>query len=240
MRLYKYKAIETDVKDILKSRRKKAQSQWDRILYCLKNNQIWFSDLNSLNDPFEFAFKANLNGREWGMDFKGVRDSFNEKIVVFSSCAIKDNPVLWALYANRYKGLAFEFNCDDNDEFHPVIYDEEPHNLNVVDFLHGKSVDEAMAASFAKNCFLRKSKSWKQEEEFRSLKFRGRGYYSLSQPDAISKIILGHFVSDEMTSFILNEVKHLNKSRMERPVLVEKCRIPESGWEIKFDVLDYT
>ncbi len=109
----------------------------------LINDEIYASNFESLNDPFESTYIDTLNQlftllKTFGIDNKPVLDKwaalkgFKDIGGVFSlstsSSGLPDNELMWAHYANSHKGFCIEYDIEK-------LYDSEklPFNVNKFD-----------------------------------------------------------------------------------------------------------
>jgi hypothetical protein len=101
--------------------------------------------------------------------------SFNEQIGVLSLTTVPNDILMWAHYAQNYKGFVIEF--DEHHEFfnqpidsvglrgclHQVVYSQDRPNSH------------SMMELSARDIFLSKSAEWKNEQEWRVLQFLENG-----------------------------------------------------------------
>ncbi len=140
---------------------------------AIENGYFWFSTVKHLNDPYDlncgkgilhlrvsdsrtlvdtirdaFAFALKTLKLELGKrKLKESRGEFRFLLENFASCSFTTNPIdrlMWAHYADSYKGfcVGYEVDCESNfvhnDLWHRVLYtDQFPKSL----ILHGNIVD---------------------------------------------------------------------------------------------------
>ena len=192
--LYIYKSFDTD-------------GYWKDILV---NKRLYMASPEAFNDPFEgqlFPFSTATCGQSINMAAgkvnKDVAQFLNAYRVVCLSSNIR-NKAMWAYYADDYKGFAIRFKTTRDREYFThgnvfaaaerVIYKK---NSEEIPCREVRSSNEAK--KIQRQCLLYKSDDWKQEEEFRIIK------YSKSQKkkflhfeyDDIESIILGARISEE-------------------------------------------
>jgi hypothetical protein len=130
------------------------------ILDILKNHRFYASKYNELNDPMEGFFRhdCTFNMRETRNIILGKHKT---RICSFSRSL--GNPLLWAHYADSFKGICVEIGINDNHQYklEPVAYPLA--RLRLTD------ADKFDLNSFIDKALLSKSRIWKYEEEMRIL-----------------------------------------------------------------------
>lgn len=172
----------------------------------IQNSYLWFNSFSNYNDPYEgnCNLRTNYTPQQisnWlnGLGFKAAR--VNEKQFasildnVFQQTAMQtrvccftphnDNVLMWAHYADSYKGVCVEYDVaalsDCIGILLPVKYEQ---NYPVVDYLNdpGGAIMQML---------LTKSKDWEYEREYRAV-FHSLKNNSMPIPiQAIRSIILG-------------------------------------------------
>lgn len=124
-------------------------------LKALRDRRLKISRIHELNDPFEFL-GVELSDREFRKALKRTKDQLSERRGLL--CFSKDwrNPVLWAHYADKHRGLSLGFDI-------PV------HLLDQVTYVKSrlrkpKELDEA----FLKKLLFTKFVHWSYEAEYRA------------------------------------------------------------------------
>ena len=90
---------------------------------ALKNHYFWFSKVSKLNDPFDSSskllrpscFRENLL-KECNID----EDKLSSIMLQYGTCSFSkdyDNKILWANYADNYRGFVVAFDDSDFNEF---------------------------------------------------------------------------------------------------------------------------
>lgn len=152
----------------------------------LEQEQLWFSNIEKLNDPFEFK-GMQLNKQKfvdagYPQDiieaYESVFDMKEYGVVSLSANDIDYLP-MWAYYTNNYQGFCIEYNVIKKDCIHEVLY--EPKRIQVASLLldYKKAVEEAMLSGakrtkaadtigkiLMQNLFI-KAQTWKHEKEYR-------------------------------------------------------------------------
>lgn len=98
----------------------------------LKNNQIWLSRLNAVNDMFEGTFELDIEDID--LHFEILKDALlqnaievEDKIISkFFVCCFCENLLsvpMWSYYSDYHKGFCIEYAIDEfKDPVFPVIY----------------------------------------------------------------------------------------------------------------------
>lgn len=135
---------------------------------ALKNDQIWLSNMKSVNDKFEGQLEVSYENMNLNFEFleellkKKVDDSMEQiissfYIACFCESVLKDT--MWSYYANNHKGFCVEyyFNSFESPQFvFPVVYKDS----KKIDIDH---LDE----SEIYKSILTKYSEWSKEDEWR-------------------------------------------------------------------------
>ena len=150
----------------------------------IKNNTIWLSKFDNLNDPFEMdkIYISELDNKEYNYSYKAMDDLFNKlKQSIVLTCFTTDiemNLPMWAHYANNHKGFCVEYQIIDPEKLFPVVYDDYKIKINniftnfsslcakldenVQELSYLKSITDLIIQSFAY-----KNTIWEYEKEIR-------------------------------------------------------------------------
>jgi len=82
----------------------------EHALSNIENSWLKIATINDLNDPFEFY--VNFTSSEEPLDeqlLNDVKDNYSKKVGFLCFSKRWSNPVQWAHYANKHKGLCLEF-----------------------------------------------------------------------------------------------------------------------------------
>ena len=129
-------------------------------LEALKESRLKISQLNDLNDPFEFL-PFNIQDQRYRNSLRNWRKNFfdDKGIICFSSRW--SNPVLWSHYADSHKGAALGFDIDAS-LLKTVDYTSK--RLAISDYIHNFEVfDEDIVWKL----LLTKFTHWRYETEKR-------------------------------------------------------------------------
>lgn len=170
------------------------------------HERLFCADYAALNDPFEGQFRTVTGGTNLGftpLTKEGLpRPS---STIVFSNlaslplsgptrvCSLSDrwhDVRMWALYADSFRGMAFEFEIDPNDpQLHQVVYSRELPKIHT-GLLSSPATIDALT---------RKTRHWKYESEWRFIS--AEPYISL--PGRLTRILLGSRVSPTVRDALL-------------------------------------
>ncbi len=78
-------------------------------LKALRDRRLKISRIHELNDPFEFL-GVELSDRKFRRALKQTKDQLSEKNGLLCFSKNWRNPVLWAHYANKHRGLCLGFD----------------------------------------------------------------------------------------------------------------------------------
>lgn len=173
----------------------------DFSLAILTNREVWFASVETLNDPFDSTADVRAifeSARQKIIDsgeeiisctdspglyvYASIDDS--KKYLIFSLCGGVNNTLMWSHYAQEYRGLAFgfDFEHDENIQRHQFIqtdYDktiEEVFEKAIRDHQNYRkdpsNLKLKQSHEFNKNIMLKvqcsiKSKEWDYEKERR-------------------------------------------------------------------------
>lgn len=127
----------------------------------LQNQRLKVARFDDMNDPFELL-AADLSDRRVRRAFVKWKTETSKKIGLVCFSMRWRNPLLWSHYADRHRGVALEFEIDD-DFVVPVRYSLSRLRLNVPHIISSGGVTEDLAAQLVST----KSKYWAYEEEVR-------------------------------------------------------------------------
>jgi len=163
MKLYKYKSF----------------SNFEFVADILINNQLYASHFEELNDPMEGDFDSSYTGGSYA---KQLKESLDE-VRICSLSKQKDNPILWAHYADGFKGVCIEIEVKESSSLRKINYTP----FNPVPFDQEDSVYDWTVAILSS-----KYEEWEYENEYRILhneKYITKGF-------KITGIYLGARTSD--------------------------------------------
>lgn len=158
----------------------------EKKLTSLSKEEIWFSHISQLNDPYEFKgmvldknkFRDAGYPEELILEYE-KEFSFNEWGVTCLSGKEIDYLPMWAYYTNNHQGYCVEYDVIKKDCIHKVLY--EPKRIPVASLIveYAKAIKRALAMGktsteetrFLGQVFMQilfiKSKHWEHEHEYR-------------------------------------------------------------------------
>lgn len=170
-----------------------------RNISCLKNNKLWFSAREQLNDPYEGRFAFNddeiiksLFGNTVLPENikKEILTLIKDRVLAYRDqyriCCFSADPtqtLMWSQYAEDHKGFCMEFQVLKDPHLFapliPIIYEQE--------------MVKTDSNNVFSHLFQRKSNDWKHEKEIRII---GQQKYQRYIPESLSAIIFGDKTSD--------------------------------------------
>lgn len=127
------------------------------------NERIKISLLDELNDPFELL-GMDLSDKEFRKAFKAGRDAAAKECGIISFSRDWKNPLLWAHYGDKHKGICLGFDVDD---VHIVKVDYLPEMMTAeVDL---KKEFGGLNRDIVRKLLCSKYRGWEYEDEVRVL-----------------------------------------------------------------------
>lgn len=156
-------------------------------LDTLKNEQLWFSSIQALNDPYEFMCMYVDENRlkkekcpDWLISiFKNLIENLKTCGVVSLSSNSYDCLPMWAYYTNNYKGFCVEYDVIKPDALYKVDYEAERIPIaGIISKLYlefqkskecgdNNSEESKFYSTMVTQQFFLKHKSWSHENEYR-------------------------------------------------------------------------
>ncbi|WOO34907.1 DUF2971 domain-containing protein [Anaerocolumna sp. AGMB13020] len=221
-KLYKYAILPSVPKD-----RKK-------YLTSLKEEKIWFSRKDILNDPFELQYSYIDFYSNEGKEF--FANSVNNTGIF---CLSKNplNKLMWSHYAQAHKGYCIEYNVVNKDLIFPVEYRRTRPNFSELynNFMSVKDIlaerllnsgyeenyplEKAVFALAAMNNY--KDACWDYEKEFRITSIKSdqkEGFLEMPTNLIMTKIICGINCSGPDKADLQSVCDHVNKKRLKEVV----------------------
>jgi len=172
-------------------------------LESLSEKKIKVTTLDEVNDPFEWL-PGVLNPKAWdtaGLNrwLDGFSSDFKSSWGMICLCADKTNPVMWAHYADKHKGIALEFD---------YILDPELKELVKIDYSYDRVCldpkvvnpiwrDGQKSTEFMQKAMSTKYESWQYEKEYRvivplkSCMIQSGNYFIKLPDNFLTRVILG-------------------------------------------------
>jgi hypothetical protein len=131
-------------------------------LQALRDRRIKISRLKELNDPFEM-FAADMRNEAVRHAFGDVLDHLNSSTGILCFSKNWSNPVQWAHYADRHRGLCLGFDIDDNR----VEYIKYRSHRLKIDWSEFFEKSEESQLNQMHTFFTTKFSHWRYEQEVR-------------------------------------------------------------------------
>ena len=186
MKLYKYKSL----------------SDFEFVADILINNQLYASHYMELNDPMEGDFTPDIN-----LDYNDLIKKEMESIRVCSLSKDLHNPILWAHYADGFKGVCIEIEANESLlDLHKINYGPfNPIPSEGYRGMHGDT-EEYTARDWAKSSLRGKYEEWEYENEYRifsdstfiSSGFQITAIYFGKRTSEIYKNVIRNLVSEDI------------------------------------------
>ncbi len=194
----------------------KYRSGTTRDIEALMNNQFYSASIESLNDVHEG--KIIIDNQEIELSdlliknpiftfIASMNDIFKKYIQecksygVYSLSKNYDNELLWAYYANSYKGFCIEYDFEilkqyplKQEAFYDVMYSKNIPTLRIRDISEPKILLKKLLST--------KSLNWKHEDEFRIITGTVGIYHYFSR--AIKSIYFGHRTPENTIKLVMN------------------------------------
>lgn len=185
----------------------KYRSDIYRDLLTLVNNQIYAPTVQHLNDPsetivndskmyevFDFIEKSGLPKNIAKDNYAKIVDQVRTKLGIFSLSKTVFNELLWAYYANGYKGFCIEY---DFEQLKKSISKGHLHSIfnvqyknDIPEFSINSITDNLVDdTQFLKCLIATKSMAWEREEEIR-ITLYSSGLLGIS-PESVTGIYFG-------------------------------------------------
>lgn len=206
----------------------------DRDLNSILNQEMWFANLDSLNDKNEGIhslkrFEVNLYKTTKGMDLLHLKkhdDEVNQNLIlavknvieihkkitgIFSLTTDYSNALMWSHYANSHKGYCIEYEFEGLENLKLKHF--ESNQLRNFDSLekvkYSNKVITLSNINLSPNDFKKivtqKTLEWAYEKEFRIL-VNVWGSYN-HNPNVIKSIIFGLSTSEIVRDYIINKLE---------------------------------
>jgi len=207
------------------------------VLETILKNRIKISTMDSLNDPYEMLPDfADPTGEQ--VPAYSVRMDMQKKILkdtgIFCMSSTISSPVMWAHYADKHKGVAFqfEFSASQAAGFNRVDYTDKRVVIEPSDDLK----DDTVFASIQKRMIETKAVCWCCEQEYRwvlnldneKVFVNKQGLYFRHLPEEWTSVILG--VDCKLSEGLVR--KALDQKGF-TDVNIGKAKLSDTGFEIE-------
>ena len=120
-------------------------------LQAIKHQMLKVSLLNDLNDPFELL-APNIAKSEDYDNFVKLKKKLSAKVNLLCFSESWHNPLMWSHYADKHKGVALEFESDE--ELQIVKYRNDRINYKFKDLLNDdKLAIEVLSTKYCAWCY---------------------------------------------------------------------------------------
>lgn len=132
----------------------------------LLNNRLYASDFRNLNDPMEGIFMSNPKKKKKHNLIDKII-SKKEKLKICSLSKWMTNPILWAHYADGFRGICIEIEADRSKlDIEKIDYQAFVPDIDYTSY-KGMDTENFSSNDWAKIILIRKFGEWKYEEEYR-------------------------------------------------------------------------
>lgn len=193
--------------------RYRSLANFDREVETIAQNYIYCGAFSNLNDPMEGVF--DLGGTfartRAGRDARKAIDAMSARIGIGSFCEAPDNELMWAHYADQFRGMCIAYN------FRQLLVElpDDVHfaRMNYAERIPVLGLSRREPDILAMRVLSYKNHRWVYEREWRMFAPLGKAHYRSRK--AIRRIYLGHRVGGD-------EARRLKKrlAAMEIPVTV--------------------
>jgi len=128
----------------------------------IRNRHIKVSTIGNLNDPFDLA-GAQLGDRALRQAYEDMIRSFEDQVGILCFSRRRDNPLQWAHYADRHRGICLGFDIADKDLLRVQYVSRRPKSI-----IGDRHADTALRERAVLNALLTKFSHWRYEHEERA------------------------------------------------------------------------
>lgn len=188
---YKRKVFSSIKNEFLKNKERKITSV-AKELGVSRSKVVNEIDKNINNwEEFESSLKAKDSVKVERFCHDAVKDAqLNFRIASLTSK--DDNPLMWGHYADGMRGVCIEYDIEESD-LDKVVY-SSCYKVDMKKIISGDVVEEV------KNTFLRKSKDWSYENEYRIIR-SDDSFYAIS-PGQVKSVRFGYRCDDQKAEFL--------------------------------------
>ncbi|WP_239986640.1 DUF2971 domain-containing protein [Pseudomonas syringae] len=126
----------------------------------LENNHLKIATIQDLNDPFEML-SHDLADPKVRKAVLAIKQDASEQIGLFCFSSAYSNPVQWAHYADKHKGICLGFDVEEADLI-KVNYSSSRLNMNPADVMSDEGYNQWMT-----DIISTKYSHWRYEKEYR-------------------------------------------------------------------------
>lgn len=187
--------------------RYRSQKHFEREIEAIEEGYLFCAAYLYLNDPMEGLFTTSKLFRKT-QDHRTTRDAIidrKSRIGICSFSEVYDHELLWAHYADQFKGICVAYNLSrllknlgDEFTFVRMYYDE------MVPTLRGTRKTPGELARMVLSC---KNYRWLYEREWRMFAKVGKAYYS--DTACVRRVYLGSRIDPDHRRRITSVLKRL-------------------------------
>ncbi|MBV6878566.1 DUF2971 domain-containing protein [Epilithonimonas ginsengisoli] len=218
---------------LFKFKNAKSINDFNRDIQTILDDKIWFSGIESLNEPFEKVYSTKSFDEYDGTEeivtnfFIPLREHINEyfeKVGILSLCGRNTNLVMWSHYADNHKGYCIEYNLN-LDEMNSLNFETEDEVFLFEVEYDNSPIDFLSLPSNFQFYLRRKNKLWEYENEFRFISSKQR-LHNIPK-NSIKAIYLGANVNNIVNNTFLNLCKEKN-------IKLYQTYLSNNSYELKF------
>ena len=222
LRLYRYRSLRSRV---VGGERRIDPAALNRELEAIENRYIFCPQFIDMNDPMEGLYRASgrVRGRADYHELQALL--FGEKVQtgIASLCESWDNELMWAHYADEFRGICVGYSFDkllhglpESCALSRIAYGDKPYHLHSAAF---RQQDRARAILSTK------SLRWSYEREWRLFaEHTGPTHYD---SDAVSSVYLGARMADEDRRLVRRRLELIGVAM--RDTLIEGFTVKRSA-----------
>jgi DUF2971 family protein len=205
--LYRYRSLEA----------------FDREIEAIRDKYVYCGEFSKLNDPMEglFDISRRLAATPTSKAIKAAIASMTAAVGIGSFCEAHDNELMWAHYANQFRGICIAYNFRRLvHEMSDDVYFTRMHYTERIPIL---GVSRQDPDYLAKRVLSYKHYRWGYEREWRIFGPKGKATYETHE--SIRHVYLGH------------RMENATRKKIEKILLAEKIgvkRMSLNGYSIEF------
>lgn len=162
-------------------------SRLKRELETLESNYIYCPNYASLNDPMEGKFRQGSKLSRHSQTYVEAIQTTLDELGIASFCEVQNHVLMWAHYADQYKGICISYNFTNLLAHLPesavltrIAYSETQYQIRTA---------KRQPIDVAKRILSRKTRSWLYEREWRLFHSVGKANYQSKA--CVNFVILG-------------------------------------------------
>jgi len=218
----------------------------NRKLNTLIDGNLYLSDADKMNDPFEYEgvyidYKSIEHNAPQYLEMVKIFDYLIKEIHKLTSFCDKsaNTPAMWAYYTNNHQGFYIEYKINNKRLFNRVLYENERSHIwkTVISLLSQDKKEEnflkpeiMQVMDLIRHRFFIKHDSWEHEKEFRLVtdckNQKNKNIYSFKEMDVKPiKVVCGLKCSDK-------NIKKLKKFASKFNIPIYKTKMSENDFSL--------